>query len=264
MKETVSKYRSVFISDLHLGSAGCKTDNLRQFLESFDSENLFLVGDIIDGWVGPRHGDWSQDCTNIVRTMLSKSEQGCNVCYTPGNHDAFMRQLNGSELGNILIDHSFVHTLANGKRLLIVHGDLFDKSCTDYPSVAWAGAWVYEYMTILNGHVNRGLTKVERRPIDFCSVLKHTCKKIVKRGSSYEFELLDHALELDCDGVVCGHVHRPAINIDEEGHIYVNCGDWVQNQTAVVEHFDGRLELIKWSDLASITWKVAESSKKKI
>lgn len=248
MERPVVRYRSVFISDLHLGSVGCNADAIQSFLASFDCEYLYLVGDIVDGWVGKSDGRWGPVTTELVRVLLGKTNcPGASVYYTPGNHDAFMRRLNGAELGNIVIDHSFVHSTADGRELLVVHGDMFDRSCTKFMPIAWVGAWIYEYVTILNAHVNRTRARREQRPIHFSSLLKIWTKRIIKRGSSYENQLLEHALEHGCDGVVCGHVHRPMIREREDGKLYINTGDWVEHCTAVVETMEGRFELIDWS-----------------
>lgn len=248
MAQPELEFRTVFLSDIHLGAAGCKTDHVQHFLHSIRCESLYLVGDVVDGWVGTRDGKWQQAHTNVVRTILGMSKRGTRVFYAPGNHDAFMRRLNGSEFGNIEVDHSFGHTTADGRDLLVVHGDAFDATCTKYPRMAWVGAWLYEWMVMLNISVNRRRKARSRRPIDFCSVLKRAVKKVVKRVSSYETAVLEHAVELGYDGVVVGHIHRPAIERHGDDWVYVNCGDWVENCTAVVEHFDGRLELIRWRD----------------
>lgn len=252
MNEPIQRYRSVFISDLHLGSAGCRIEAIQAFLQSFECDHLYLVGDIIDGWVGREKGRWGQSSNELLRLLLDKTNrENCHVYYTPGNHDAFMRRLLGSELGNIVIDHSFVHTTATGKDLLVVHGDLFDRSCTKFMPVAWLGAWLYEFVTILNAHVNRTRARRERRPIHFASMLKLATKRIVKRGSSFENQLTEHAMENGCDGVVCGHVHRPIIKAREDGRLYINTGDWVEHCTAVVETLDGELLLIEPEALAT-------------
>jgi UDP-2,3-diacylglucosamine pyrophosphatase LpxH len=247
MIRPVTRYRAVFLSDLHLGSAGCQVEAIQEFLGSFECDQLYLVGDIIDGWVGRPNGRWGRGMTDLVRLLLDKTNrEDCRVYYTPGNHDAFMRRLNGAELGNIVIDHSFVHTTADGKELLVVHGDLFDRSCTKFMPVAWLGAWLYEFVTVLNAHVNRTRARRERRPIHFASFMKLATKRFVKRGSSFENQLVEHAIENGCDGVVCGHVHRPMVREREDGRIYVNTGDWVEHCTAVAETFDGQLKLIEW------------------
>lgn len=246
MNGPVNKYRAVFVSDLHLGSAGCQVEAIQTFLRSFECDHLYLVGDIIDGWVGRPNGRWGFGSTELIRLLLDKTNEGCHVYYTPGNHDAFMRRLNGSELGNMVIDHSFVHELKDGRQLLVVHGDLFDRSCTKFMPVAWLGAWMYEIVTIVNAHVNRKRARRERGPIHFASFMKLATKRIVKRGSSFENQLVEHAVENGCDGVVCGHVHRPTVREREDGKIYVNTGDWVEHCTAVAETLDGSLRLIEW------------------
>ena len=239
----MNRYRAVFVSDFHLGSAGCRADAIDEFLRDFECEYLYLVGDIIDGWVGTKETKWTQGCTNVVRTVLDKSMYNVKVLYTPGNHDALVRRMLGTEHGNIYIDHSFVHETLDGRRLLVVHGDLFDSACTRFPHAAWAGAWVYEYLTIFNVHVNKHRTKREWRPIDFSTSLKLLFKRYSKKKGSFETQLLNAAAEQDCTGVVCGHIHRPQIHEYEKG-LYVNTGDWVEHKTALVEHLDGRLELL--------------------
>lgn len=243
------RYRTVFISDIHLGSAGSKVDAVQRFLASVECDHLYLVGDIIDGWVGTGAKKWNDGCTNVIRTVLAKAKDGCNVYYTPGNHDSFLRRINGSELDNIVLDHAFIHTTADGRDLMIVHGDLFDRSCTKYRPVAWIGAWAYEWVTILNARVNRRREIQERKPVNFAASLKFACKRFIKRGSSYETQLAEHAREYNCAGVVCGHIHRPAIVEMEGGFVYINAGDWVENCTAVVEDMSGQLHLLWWRDL---------------
>jgi UDP-2,3-diacylglucosamine pyrophosphatase LpxH len=168
--------------------------------------------------------------------------------YSPGNHDSFLRRLNGGELGNTLIDHSFEHFSPTGERLLVVHGDLFDSTITKYHSIAYVFAWMYELTMMLNSRVNTRRERRDQRPVDFCSVLKRVCKLVVKGTTSYEDTLVEHALEMGFSGVICGHVHRPRLDVLENGFIYANCGDWVEHCTALVEHHDGRLELIWWKE----------------
>lgn len=237
--------RTVFLSDVHLGATGCKVGAVEDFLESIECDTLFLVGDIIDGWV-TRQKRWKQEHTNLLRSILGKSKRGTRICYTPGNHDGFMRRMNGSELGFIEIDHEFVHTTADGKDLLIVHGDLFDPTCVKHSWLAWVGAWMYEYIQIFNQRVNRR-RKNARRPIDFASPIKRLVKGIFTRQDFYDALLMEHARENGYDGVICGHVHRPELRILDDGFVYGNTGDWVESLTAIVEHQDGKLELIHWA-----------------
>jgi UDP-2,3-diacylglucosamine pyrophosphatase LpxH len=240
------RYRTVFLSDVHLGAAGCRTEAVQEFLKEVDSDHLYLVGDIIDGWVGSRESKWRQEHTNVIRTLLGKSKRDCVVRYAPGNHDAFMRRLNGAELGNIEVDHEFVHDTARGKRLLVVHGDLFDRSCTTFRPIAYMGAWMYEFMVLANASVNQRRSRRDRRPVDFASGVKRLVKRAIGRKTGYETVLADYARERGFHGVVCGHVHRPALEWQVDGFAYANCGDWVEHGTALVEDFDGNLSLLWW------------------
>ncbi|QYK52287.1 MAG: UDP-2,3-diacylglucosamine diphosphatase [Fimbriimonadaceae bacterium] len=240
-------FRSVFVSDIHLGAVGSQTEPALRFLESVSCDYLYLVGDVIDGWVGRKDRKWTPMGTGIIREVLEKGNKGTVVRYTPGNHDAFMRRMHGVQLGNIFIEHSFLHTTADGRDLLVVHGDLFDRSCTKYQPVAFIGAWAYEYLGMANSALNKKRNKDGKRPIDFTTVTKRGIKKFIGKATNYEQSVMDYARESGFDGVVCGHVHRPQIQICDNGFVYVNTGDWVEHCTAVVEHEDGRLELLRFS-----------------
>ena len=239
-------YRTVFISDLHLGAVGAKVEAVHDFLESFTCDHLFLVGDIIDGWVGRKDRKWSPAVTAVIKSVFEHSNCGTKVNYTPGNHDAFMRRIHGVMFGEIEIQHSFRHELLEGRELLVVHGDLFDRTCTKYKPVAFIGAWMYEAVTGLNAKVNENRNEKGRRNIDFASALKRGVKKFVGKATHFEQSVIEFAKENKFDGVVCGHVHRPMIDFQPDGFIYINDGDWVEHCTAVVEHTDGRLELLHY------------------
>ena len=234
-------YRTVFISDLHLGAAGCKTVAVQSFLRSMTCDSLYLVGDLIDGWVAHER-KWSQNHTDVIRTILKFSENGTSIKYAPGNHDAFIRRLNGSTMGLIEIDHSFAHTTADDRKLLIVHGDLFDPSCTKHTRIAYAAAWAYEYVQLFNGQINRRT----KRKFDFASSLKRATKRLFAKKGHFDMLLIEHAAEEGYDGIVCGHIHRPEIQIGPQGTSYYNCGDWVEHCTALVEHEDGTMEILWW------------------
>jgi UDP-2,3-diacylglucosamine pyrophosphatase LpxH len=242
-------YRSVFVSDLHLGSAGCKAEQVQEFLQRVECDYLYLVGDIIDMWVSVKRGKWRQKHTNIVRTILGKSKYGCQVRFTPGNHDALFRRLNGAELGNIAVDHAFTHFTADGKKLLVVHGDLFDKSVTSLRPIAWVATWLYECVTVLTAWFNQYREKRGKAPSDFSSRIKKKFKHAVQYVTSFEERIVVDAWNQGYDGVLCGHIHRPRIESHEYGGLYLNTGDWVENCTAIVEHPDGRLELVRWDEL---------------
>lgn len=247
-------FRSVFVSDVHLGSAGCRAEEFEQFLRSFDCENLYLVGDIIDLWVAVKKGKWRQEHTNVIRTLLGKSKRGCIVRYTPGNHDAFLRKVNGAELGNIQFENSFQHTLADGRSFYVTHGDLFDKTVKSQ-LLALAGAWLYELTTGFANWMNKMRVKVGREPKPI-GQLKAKLKKAINKMTSYEEKLAEHAWASHHAGVICGHIHRPALIQRADGIVYANCGDWVEHATCLVEHFNGKLELLTWDQLQS---RIAEA-----
>ena len=240
-----TRYRSVFVSDIHLGAVGAKTEVATRFLASVSCDYLYLVGDVIDGWVGRKDRKWTPDHAEVIRQILQTANEGCIVRYTPGNHDAFMRRMHGVQLGNIHIAHSFERTTADNKDLLVVHGDLFDRTCTKYQPIAFFGAWMYEYLGMVNAKVNTKQREKGRRPVDFTTATKRGIKKFIGKATNYESSVMEFAKESGYDGVVCGHVHRPQITYADDGFVYVNTGDFVENCTAVVEHEDGRLELLR-------------------
>lgn len=248
MNTEKSHYRSVFISDIHLGAVGANTGAATAFLNSVSCDYLYLVGDIIDGWVGRKDRKWTPKHMEVIRMILEIANTGCVVRYTPGNHDAFMRRLHGSQIGAIEIEHSFSHRTADGKELLIVHGDLFDRTCTEHRPIAFIGAWMYEAVWVVNDKVNNYQGERGRRPVDFATALKRGVKKFIGKTTNYESSICEFAREGGFNGVVCGHVHRPQIATEPDGFLYVNTGDWVENCTVVVEHEDGRLELLNFKD----------------
>ena len=240
--------RSLFISDIHLGSVGCQAVDCYKFLRMVDCEKLYLVGDIIDGWVGSRDGKWTQDHNNILRHLLGRTKGG-PVYFCPGNHDSFMRGMEGAEMGNVIIEHSYTHETLKGKKMLVVHSDLYDKSVTKYKRVAYVGAWTHEVMNQLNVQVNKGRRKREKDPIHFSAATKGLVKSFIKSRSGYEEELLADAKEAGFHGVICGHTHKPVVSERADGLLYVNTGDWTENCTAIIEDKMGELMLIRWSEL---------------
>lgn len=244
----ILRCRSLFISDIHLGSVACHATDCYRFLRMVECEKLYLVGDIIDGWVGSRDGKWTQDHNNILRHLLGRSKAG-PVYFCPGNHDSFMRGMIGTEMGNVIIEHSFTHELLTGRRMLVVHSDLYDKTVTKYKRVAYVGAWTNEVMSQLNVQVNKGRKRREKDPIHFSSATKGLVKNLIKNRSGYEEELLADVKEAGYEGVICGHTHKPMIEERTDGLLYVNTGDWTDNCSAVIEDLQGGLQLIRWSEL---------------
>lgn len=247
MSEGKARYRAVFVSDIHLGSVSCKSEAIQKFMQQCDCEYLYLVGDIIDMWVSRRKGKWQQSHSNVVRSILGKAKYGTKVYLTPGNHDAEFRRMNGLDFGNIFIDHQFTHTTLQDKKLLVIHGDYLDRSVTTLKPLAVMGAWLHEGMSNVNIVTNKIRTKLGKKPSDFSSNAKKRVKSFIRYFTNFEDRICVDAKNGGFDGVVCGHIHRPAFEInDEAGIMYINTGDWMDHCTAMVEHQDGRLEMLKW------------------
>lgn len=241
------RYRSIWISDVHLGFRGCAAEFLLDFLRSVECENLFLVGDIIDVWELERKVYWPQAHNNVIRTLLGKAKHGTKVVYIPGNHDEMFRDYCGMEFGNVLIRRNYIHETADGKKLLLMHGDEMDTVVKCSRLLAVVGSRAYDWLLRLNRYVN-AVRRLFRLPYwSLAAFLKHKVKNAVNFISSFEKGVAHEARRRGVDGVVCGHIHRAEIT-DIDGILYCNDGDWVESCTAMVEHFDGRLEILHWSD----------------
>jgi UDP-2,3-diacylglucosamine pyrophosphatase LpxH len=240
------RYRSVFISDLHLGTPGCKAECLLDFLHHAESQYLYLVGDIVDGWRLRKRWFWPERHDQILHTLLARASRGTRVVYLPGNHDEALRKLIGCTLGGVRILHDVIHKTADGRRLLVIHGDLFDGVCTDVKWLARLGSLAYETALTVNNGVNlvRRWLGLGYWPIS--AFLKAQVKAAVNFVERYEHSLAAEARRRAVTGVVCGHVHKPEIRTIE-GVQYYNDGDWVESCSALVEHWDGRLELLHWA-----------------
>ncbi|MFZ4507638.1 MAG: UDP-2,3-diacylglucosamine diphosphatase [Fimbriimonas sp.] len=250
-----ARYRSVFISDLHLGAYGSKTEKIRTFLDSFETDQLYLVGDIVDGWVVAGNQAWNDDHTQVLRQLFSQAQLGVEVYFTPGNHDDFGHFMNGVSLGTFHTDRSFIHTTLDGRRILVVHGDKFDPFTSEHRWLAYGTALLYEELTLLNKRMADLWEPIIGRRFDFATGFKKFTKRVIKKKTNYEEQLVAHAISLGYDGVICGHIHSPAMRSHGE-ILYVNCGDFVEHGTAVVEHHDGRLELVAWdgATIAMTDW----------
>jgi UDP-2,3-diacylglucosamine pyrophosphatase LpxH len=240
------RYRSVFISDLHLGTPGCKAECLLDFLHHVESEYLYLVGDIVDGWRLKKRWFWPEHHDQILHTLLARASRGTRVVYLPGNHDEALRGLIGCTLGGVRILHDAIHKTADGRRLLVIHGDVFDGVCTEVRWLARLGSIAYETTLTINTGFN-----VVRRWLGLgywplSAFLKAQVKAAVNFVERYEHSLAAEAKRRAVAGVVCGHVHKPEIRTIE-GVQYYNDGDWVESCSALVEHWDGRLELLHWA-----------------
>jgi UDP-2,3-diacylglucosamine pyrophosphatase LpxH len=240
-------YRSIFISDTHLGTRGCRADFLADFLRSVSCENLYLVGDIIDGWRLRRSWFWDHHHDEVLRLILRAARGGTNVVYVPGNHDEMMRKYVplGLEVCGVKLQMEAEHTTADGKRLLITHGDAFDSVVRHAKTLALLGDWAYTAALSINRYFNQIRIKLGYPYWSLSAWLKLQVKEAVKAIDRFETALADDAHRRGFDGVVCGHIHHAEMR-KVNGVMYLNDGDWVESCTALVEHADGRLELVDW------------------
>jgi len=238
-------FRTVFISDTHLGFRGVRAEELSAFLKHVSCERLYLVGDILDLWAIKQRWHWPATHNQVVRRVLKLAKRGTQVFYIPGNHDDALRQYAGLDLGGVRIAHQAAHRTATGKVLLITHGDEFDLVVKHSKMLSLLGTWAYDHLIALNRIVNSARGLVGMRPWSFATAIKLKVKSACKYISDFETSLLAEAKRRGMDGVVAGHVHQPLLREDvQTGMIYANCGDWIERATALVEHADGRLELL--------------------
>lgn len=241
-----SRYRAVFISDVHLGTPGCQAPALLDFLKHHPSDVLYLVGDIIDGWQLRRRWYWPQAHNDVVQKLLRRARKGCRVVFVPGNHDAFARQFDAHHFGGIVVEKEAVHTTADGRRLWVLHGDDFDAVVQHARWLALVGDVAYEWSLRMNRYVNNWRARVGLPYWSLSQYLKHKVKRALNYVTAFEDAVAKRAKHHGFDGVVCGHIHRAEMR-DIDGVTYYNDGDWVESLTAIVEHMDGRMEIIDWS-----------------
>jgi UDP-2,3-diacylglucosamine pyrophosphatase LpxH len=238
-------YRTIWISDVHLGTAGCKAQFLLDFLKNTESETLYLVGDIIDGWQLKKGWTWRQSHNDVLQKVLRKARKGTRVIYIPGNHDEFAREYVDHHFGGIEVLYEAIHVTADGRRLLITHGDLFDGVILQAKWLAYLGDSLYTFILGLNHWVNRVRTRLGFDYWSLSQYLKHKVKNAVSFITSFEEALVQEAKRRGFDGVVCGHIHKAEIR-EIDGVLYCNDGDWVESLTALVESPTGHLEIIEW------------------
>jgi UDP-2,3-diacylglucosamine pyrophosphatase LpxH len=241
-------YRAIFISDTHLGTRGCKAEYLLDFLRHHESEVLYLVGDIIDGWAMKKAVFWPQAHNDLVQKVLRKARKGTQVIYVPGNHDEVARQFVGLDFGGIAIREDAVHTLADGRRLWVVHGDFADGVMRHAKWLAHVGDAAYDFVLWLNRHFNRVRAWLKLDYWSLSQYLKHKVKNAVSFICDFEQVLVREARRRGFHGVVCGHIHRAEIR-ELDGMLYCNDGDWVESLTALVETQQGELELVRWGQV---------------
>ena len=240
------KFRTVWISDTHLGTAGCNAELLLDFLKAIQPDTLYLVGDIIDGWRLKRGWYWPPLHNDVVRRVLKLANKGTRVVYVPGNHDEMLRDYTGLSFGGVEVVAEAIHLTADGRRLLVLHGDEFDGVVLYAKWLAFLGDYAYSALLRLNIAFNL----VRRRfGLPYWSLSAHLKKKVknaVAFISKFEEAVAHAAAERGVDGVVCGHIHCAEVR-NFGGVTYYNDGDWVESCTALVEHRDGRLEIVDWA-----------------
>lgn len=241
------RYRSIWISDVHLGFRGCRADFLLDFLRRTEATHLYLVGDIIDVWNMKKGVYWPQAHNDVIRAILDKAQNGCQVIYVPGNHDEVFRDHTGLDFGNVRIERRAMHETADGRRLLILHGDEFDSvvQCSRWLSVL--GNHAYDWLLAANRYLNAVRRRFGMGYWSLAGYLKHKVKNAVNYISDFEEAVAAEAEREGADGLVCGHIHHAEIRTIGEA-LYCNCGDWVESCTALVERHDGTLELLYWAE----------------
>ena len=245
------RFRSIFISDIHLGTASCQADRLLDFLRHTDSRELYLVGDIIDGWQLKRRWYWHQTHNDVIQKVLRKARKGTRVTYIAGNHDEAMRHFLGLAFGGIDIRDEAVHVTADGRRLLVTHGDLFDAVVRGAKWLAHAGDFLYMWSLKLNRWFNHARASLGLPYWSLAQFLKHRVKNAVSYIGNFEEALAAEARKRGFDGVVCGHIHKAEIR-DIGGILYCNDGDWVESLTALVETHEGELRIIDWKSIDAL------------
>jgi UDP-2,3-diacylglucosamine pyrophosphatase LpxH len=242
------KFRSVWISDVHLGSRACKADFVLDFLLSVQTEHLYLVGDIID-MRAMRRGllYWPQIHNNVIRAILGKAKHDTKVVYVPGNHDEPVRHHVGEVFGNVDIQRTAVHETLDGKQLLVMHGDEFDGMLQCPRLMEWVGSLSYDLLLHVNNAYNAWRRRFNKPYWSLSSFIKSKVGNANRHIGMFESVVADYAKKRGMDGVVCGHIHKPQLT-RRDGFMYCNDGDWVEHCSALVERLDGTLSLLHWSD----------------
>lgn len=241
------KFRTIWISDVHLGTRGCAADLLIDFLDYTDSETMYLVGDIIDGWRLKKKFYWPATHNDIVWRIMKRAKRGTRVVYVPGNHDEMFRQFSGLSFGGVEIKRQAIHKTADGRRLLVVHGDEFDAIMLSHRWIAFFGDQAYSTLMRCNHVVNKVRRWLGKPYWSLSKTAKQKVKNAVEFISRFEDAVAHEAAARGVDGVVCGHIHHAELR-ELSGVAYYNDGDWVEGCTALVEHFDGRMEILNWVD----------------
>ena len=241
------RYRTIWISDLHLGTRNSQAAFLLDFLKSTESDTLYLVGDIIDGWAMKRSWHWPQSHNDVIQKLLRKARKGTHIVLISGNHDEFLRKFGKQKFGRITMTPQAIHKTADGRSLLVLHGDQFDNVMKYARWMAHLGDRAYEVALTINRWFNHYRVKMGYRYWSLSAYLKNKVKNAVNFVSAFEDVVALESKRYHVDGVVCGHIHKAEMRTIH-GFLYCNSGDWVESCTALVEHFDGRLEILRWTE----------------
>ncbi|MGD2139371.1 MAG: UDP-2,3-diacylglucosamine diphosphatase [Burkholderiales bacterium] len=257
------RYRTIWISDLHLGTPGCQADQLLDFLRHNESEQLYLVGDIIDGWQLKRRWFWAQSHNDVIQKLLRKARKGTHVTYIAGNHDEAAREFLGLSFGGIAIRDEVVHTMFDGRKFLVIHGDLYDGIVLYAKWLAIIGDHLYALLLKLNRWFNHIRAKLGFPYWSLSQYLKHKTKNAVNFITNFETAVAREARNRGFDGVVCGHIHKAEIK-QIDGVTYCNDGDWVESMSALVETLEGELKIVEWSRRPSEQTSARENEEEKV
>ncbi|MDA8653566.1 UDP-2,3-diacylglucosamine diphosphatase [Alphaproteobacteria bacterium] len=252
-------YKAIFISDIHLGSKACQAKLLLDFLKHNDSQKLYLVGDIVDGWRLKRKWYWPQSHNDVVQKILRKARKGTEIIYVPGNHDEGLRRYIGTHFGGIEVRNTDIYEAVNGNKYLVLHGDNFDNVMLYARWLAYLGDYAYDFVLSLNNVFNGLRRLMGLRYWSLSSYLKIKVKNAVQFISEYEHAIANEAQKAGVQGVICGHIHHAQMK--QYGDIiYMNDGDWVESCTALVEHLDGTWEIVFWADIVAQRQTISENS----
>lgn len=241
------RFRTLFISDTHLGLKAARSEYLLDFLRNTECDHLYLVGDIIDIWKMRSGWHWTRLHNDLVAEVLAKARAGTKVVYIPGNHDELFRGYQDFDFAGLQVRREIEHETADGRRFLVLHGDEFDCVVMNNKWLAHLGSWGYDMLLWLNHWFNLARRKLGFGYWSLSAFLKRQVKEAVEYVGNFELAVMRSAKERGMDGVICGHIHHAVIK-QSEGLVYANCGDWVESCTALAEQADGSLRLIHWAD----------------
>jgi UDP-2,3-diacylglucosamine pyrophosphatase LpxH len=241
----MKSYRTVFISDIHLGTKMSQADQLLEFMKTFECEKIYLVGDIVDCWAMSKKNIWSQFHNDVIQKLLRRARKGTEVVYIPGNHDDVMRNYCDNEFGHIIMVREAIHVGVDNRLYLVTHGDQFDVVIRNAEWLSHLGSWAYDFSIDMSLFINKIRTVFGMKYWSLSAYLKSRVKESVNFIGNYEETLCNYVRGKNLDGIICGHIHHANIR-DIGGIRYMNCGDWVESCSALVENYDGTFEIVKW------------------